>query len=126
MLLQDIANIISQQAGWKDATPNQDNIITFDLQDGLTLNIHSPDGKTNILFSMIRQLPSDSFHANEIIEKTSKYAVGTCKTRKSTISIHNNYIMLHQDITSMEHAYEINAVAKDFLNDVTWWKKQLV
>ncbi len=124
MRLEEVAKQIGNIAGWKNPIKNNDGVITFELNDGLNFNIHSPNGQKIIFFSYLKTLPSDDFTAKGVIEKCAKHSLATAKTSKAVISVNENKFMLHQDVSDLNEL-EIPEQAKDFLNSLAKWKNFL-
>ena len=125
MTIQEIADLISEKAGWSAKRPDDNNTIKFELEGNINVHIHSPNGESVFLYSKIATLSSDNYTQKQELEKYAKLAVATCKNKKSIISCKDNSLVLHQDISQKDRD-SILSYTKDFLNDVAWWKKQVV
>lgn len=121
MLLQEIANKISSHTNWKQKTP-VDNTVTFTLDDGLVLNIYSPEGSTIILHSTITELSGDDYSNKQLMQKAGQLSVATVKTKKTIVAVKDNALILHRTVLQQN---EIIEDTKSFLNDLAWWKKNL-
>ncbi len=124
MLLQDVVSSICKATSWKNQSQKEENTVSFELEDGINLNIYSPDGRTVILYDTIAALPNDQYEAKQIVEKYAKHAVAACKTKETVVSLCDNNLILHYDISLKNGDVEINKSARDFLNDLMWWKKK--
>ncbi len=121
MRLEKVAAEISQKAGWRNPITDVEQIITYELNDGLIFNIHSPDGRKIFFFSYLRSLPQDDYLAKNMVEKCAKHSISTCKKNNVVLSITNDKFMLHQDVSELADV-DISLAAKDFLNNLGKWK----
>ena len=126
MILQEVADSICKATGWKNQIKKDSHTILFELENGLNVNIYSPDGRTLILHSIIAKLPFDEYEAKKLMDKFANHAVSACKAKETIVSFHADQIMLHHDITHKNGDFEINKGAKDFLNDLAWWKQKAI
>lgn len=124
MLLEDVVSSICKVTAWKNQIQKEENTISFELENGLNLNVYSPDGKTVILYDTIIKLPSDEYIATNFVEKYATHAVAACKTKETIVSLNEDTLVLHYDITHKDGDLEINKSVKDFLNDLAWWKNK--
>lgn len=128
--LQKAADSIAAAAGWSPRTPDPDNIVVFRLENGLRLELLCPDGKTLILRGLIRVLP-DASNDNEIsaiVEQVLMLNAALCRKSLAIPALNDRRLELHRTILAGETAPDepdMPAEARAFLNDLTWWRKQI-
>ncbi len=125
-LLQESADAITSAAGWKKASPDAVGVFRFRLEGELDMNLFSPDGRTGILHADLGPLPDGERDADELLRKCASRAVAAARTRRTVFSVEEGRLSLHLLIPLDAAAVEsMPRHAKDFLNDLAWWKKQV-
>lgn len=129
-LLQQAANYITSAAGWAPANSDSNGVYHFLLDDDLEMDFFSPDGRSGIFQSILAKVPKDDPQATELLKTCAQRAVAVCKKRKSVLAIQSDQLCLHQIIkfqgaSPEELARLATQGAKDFLNDLAWWKAEL-
>lgn len=125
-LLQKAANAISKAAGWRATVLDADGVARFILKDGLGMELFSLDGRTAVFRSEIRPLPKDEPAGAELLQKAAQLAVGAMKNRGSIVSLAEQRLLLHVSLNLDSPADNFAETAKQFLNDLAWWRAQLV
>ena len=131
-LLQTAADKIAAVAGWAPRTPGPDNVVTYRLENGLRLELLCPDGETLILRALIRILPeatgSNDTEAGALIEKTLRLQAALCRKSRAIPALNGSRLELHRLVLAGETAADELDIAdetRSFLNDLSWWRKQL-
>ena len=111
-LLQESVNALTAAAGWKKASPGADGVFRFRLEGDLDMEFFSPDGRTGILRADLGPLPDAEQDADE-------------RTRRTVLSVDEGRFSLHLVVPLAEGVASMPGYAKDFLNDLAWWKRQV-
>ena len=125
--LQQIADIITNAAGWKRAEPDSEGVFRFSLEGGLDFSLLTPENRTAVLLADLGPAPeSGSMEGNERLKRLAALAAGTLKKRRSSFAIAGQRLELSRTF-SMQTAseLEISPLVRDFLNDLAWWKAQI-
>jgi len=126
--LQQIADIITRAAGWKQAQPDAEGVFRFALEGELDFSLLSPENRTAVLLSDLGQAPDHaSPQGDEELRRLASLAAASLKKRRSTIAIsEGGRIELQRSFPMMEAGEpHIRTEVRDFLNDLAWWQKQL-
>lgn len=126
--LQQIADIITKAAGWKQAQPDAEGIFRFALEGGLDFSLLSPENRTAVLLGDLGPAPDASTpQGDDDLRRLASLAAATLKKRRSTIAISEGGRIELQRAFAMTAAGEldIRSEVRDFLNDLAWWQKQL-
>ena len=120
--LQQIADIITRAAGWKQAFPGEDGAFHFELEGGLDFSLLSPENRTGIFLAPLGNVPD----SDEDIRRLAALAAGSLKKRRSVFSLGEHGLELHRSFL-LSDASETVIVPelRDFLNDLAWWKHQI-
>lgn len=125
--IQAAVSAIAQAAEWREAVADADGIYHYFLEDGLDLNIQSPDGRTCVFSADLGALSDDNTAMREdALIRVGKLIAATLKTRASILSLHNGRLELHRTVylpTVSEQ--QLIVQAQEFLNDQAWWKQNL-
>ncbi|MBR5882570.1 MAG: type III secretion system chaperone [Mailhella sp.] len=125
--LQQIADIITNAAGWKRAEPDSEGVFRFSLEGGLDFSLLSPDNRTAVLLADLGPAPeAGTMNGNDKLKRLAALAAGTLKKRRSSFAIAGQRLELSRTF-SMQAAseLEISPLVRDFLNDLAWWKAQI-
>ena len=125
--LQQIADIITNAAGWKRAEPDSEGVFRFSLEGGLDFSLLSPDNRTAVLLADLGPAPeAGTMNGNDKLKRLAALAAGTLKKRRSSFAIAGQRLELSRTF-SMQTAseLEISPLVRDFLNDLAWWKAQI-
>ena len=128
MTLQQAADAIAAKAGWKPVSPDAEGQFRFSLEGGLDFTLFSPDGKTAILLAEAAKAPDITQpNAEEELERIAALSAGVLKSRESVLGLSkDNVFELSRTFSLTECSdEEILSAARDFLNDLAWWKRQL-
>lgn len=125
----DVATAVSaieEAAGWRPTAPDADGVWHYFLEDGLDLNVFSPDGRTCVFDADLGSLPDPGPARDEELVRIGRLVAASLKTRASILSVRNGRLSLHRTVrlqTASER--QIVAQAQDFLNDQAWWRRNL-
>ena len=124
--LDSAASAIADAAGWKPPTADDRGGYGFVLQGDLDMRLFSPDGGNTLIFwSSVQTLPVDEYKREELLLAHAQRAVAACKERRSVLALEGDTLILQRVIQGKEIPLEeLPEVAKDFLNDLDWWKRQ--
>ncbi|GAB1409641.1 CesT family type III secretion system chaperone [Desulfovibrionales bacterium] len=127
---QHAANAITNAAGWTTASPDEHGVFHFHLEEGLDMDFFCPDGRMGILRSTLEPLPDADQEAEHLIRRYAQHAVAVCKKRKSILSLESGHVQLHRTfrldtLTKEEISLTVPRMARDFLNDLAWWRTAL-
>ena len=125
--LQQIADIITNAAGWKRAEPDSEGVFRFSLEGGLDFSLLSPDNRSAVLLADLGPAPeAGSMNGNDSLKRLAALAAGTLKKRRSSFAIAGQRLELSRTF-SMKAASEreITLFVRDFINDFACWKSQI-
>ena len=125
--LQQIADIITNAAGWKRAEPDSEGVFRFSLEGGLDFSLLTPETRTAVLLADLGPAPeAGTMNGNDKLKRLAALAAGTLKKRRSSFAIAGQRLELSRTF-SMQTAseLEISPLVRDFLNDLAWWKAQI-
>ena len=115
-LLQESVDALTAAAGWKKASPGADGVFRFRLEGDLDMEFFSPDGRTGILRADLGPLPAAEQDADDLLRKCASRMVAASRSRRFSLHL---VVPLAESVASMP------GYAKDFLNDLAWWKRQV-
>lgn len=124
-LLQKVANAISKAAGWRIAVPDANGVVRFVMNDGLDMELFSLDDRTAVFRSEICQFSPHAPDTAQLLQKAAHMAVGAMRNRGSVLSLADHRLMLHSTVSMDSPDALFSETAKDFLNDLVWWRTQL-
>ncbi len=127
-LLKNTAETIADAAGWKKPEADADGSFPFFLEGDLDFKLLTPDGKTGIFLARLADAPdAGSPQEGAELERIASLAAGVLKNRGSVLSISDqNVLELHRSFPLNDcRGQQLLSTARDFLNDLAWWKKQL-
>lgn len=124
--LQRSADIITQAAGWKNASPDSDGTFRFSLEGGLDFEMFSPENKTGILFAVIKEIQEGGVPlTDDELQRLGALAAGSLKKRCSICSLGKQGIELYKTFPLQETSEQtLITEVQSFLNDLAWWKQQ--
>lgn len=125
--LQQLADIITRAAGWKNAVPDEHGIFRFSLEGDLDFSLLTPENRTAVLLADLGIAPErGSAPEEETLLRLASLAASSLKKRRSSLSLANGRIELHRALPiTLNDEYELRTEVRDFLNDLAWWKKQI-
>lgn len=127
LALQKAVEAVAGAAGWKIATPDENGVYHYLLEEGLDLDMASPDGRTLILSADLGGAPQeDQPGVDEEWKRIGHLAAAVQRKRSSILSRHAGRLELYLAVDLM--ASEPNKIidaCKDFLNDQAWWRANL-
>jgi hypothetical protein len=125
--LQQIADIITNAAGWKRAEPDSEGVFRFSLEGGLDFSLLTPENRTAVLLADLGPAPeSGSMEGNDRLKRLAALAAGTLKKRRSSFAIAGQRLELSRTFPMQAASeLEISPLVRDFLNDLAWWKAQI-
>ncbi len=125
--LFDYVNALAQRAGWSVTAPDGEGIYHFYLEDGIDLDIRSPDGRNCIVSADLGSEPdASSPQAASELQKLGRIAAAGATKRPSVLSLAKGRLELYRrlDLRQVSQDRFIEQV-RDFLNDQMWWKNVL-
>ena len=125
--LQQIADTITQAAGWKQAAADERGVFHFALDGDLDFDLLSPDGRTAFLCADLGAAPlPDTPQGADELRRLSGLAAGALKKRRTIFSISGSDLQVHRSFAIATVSDEqIRLECRDFINDLAWWKKQI-
>lgn len=124
-LLQESVDAVTAAAGWKKASPDAGGVFRFHLEGDLDMELFSPDGRTGILRADLGPLPASEQDADALLRKCASRMVAASRTRRTVLSVDGDRLSLHLVVPLAENVIFMPQHAKDFLNDLAWWKGQV-
>lgn len=127
LALREAVEAVAVEAGWKMAMPDESGIYHYLLEEGLDLDLTSPDGRTLILSADLGGAPQASEPGvDEEWKRIGLLAAAVLKKRASILSSHGGRLELYRtmDLTRAQ-PHEVIVACKDFLNDQAWWRANL-
>ena len=120
------AAALAEAAGWDVPQADAEGIFRFSLEGELEFSLFSPDGRTGILLGSLGQAPDCSTPQGAAeLDRLAALSAGVLKDRLSVLSLSESDLLeLHRSFP-LHPADGIKAHAKDFLNDLAWWKRQV-
>ena len=125
--LQQIADIITNAAGWKRAEPDSEGVFRFSLEGGLDFSLLSPENRTAVLLADLGPAPeAGTMEGNDRLKRLAALAAGTLKKRRSSFAIAGQRLELSRTFP-VQAASERGTplLVGDFINDLAWWKAQI-
>jgi len=125
--LAQAVDSIAQAAGWSHVSADTAGVYRYFLEDGLDLELSSPDGRLCVLSADMGLAPTpDEADSTERLVKIGRLAAGIMKRRASVITVDDSNLQLTRtfDLTTASEQDCIEQ-ASDFLNDEAWWKANL-
>ena len=125
--LQQIADIITNAAGWKRAEPDSEGVFRFSLEGGLDFSLLTPETRTAVLLADLGPAPeAGTMNGNDKLKRLAALAAGTLKKRRSSFAIAGQRLELSRTFPMQTASeLEISPLVRDFLNDLAWWKAQI-
>ena len=125
--LQQIADIITNAAGWKRAEPDSEGVFRFSLEGGLDFSLLSPENRTAVLLADLGPAPeAGTMEGNDRLKRLAALAAGTLKKRRSSFAIAGQRLELSRTFPMQSASErEISLLVRDFLNDLAWWQAQM-
>jgi hypothetical protein len=125
--LQQIADIITNAAGWKRAEPDSEGVFRFSLEGGLDFSLLSPENRTAVLLADLGSAPeSGTMEGGDRLKRLAALAAGSLKKRRSSFAIAGQRLELSRTFPMQSTSErEISLLVRDFLNDLAWWKAQI-
>lgn len=127
LALKEAVEAVAGAAGWKITTPDESGVYHYLLEEGLDLDLASPDGRTLILSADLGGAPQSSEPGvDEEWKRIGRLAAAVLRKRASILSCHAGRLELYRTVI-LTHAepQEIIEACKDFLNDQAWWRANL-
>ena len=123
--LQHVAEALAEAAGWDAPQADAEGVFRFSLDGGLEFSLFSPDGKTGILLGSLGPAPDCStIQGAAELDRLAALSSGVLKDRLSVLALSGtNILELHRSFP-LQPADGVKAHARDFLNDLAWWKRQ--
>ena len=110
-LLQESVDALTAAAGWKKASPGADGVFRFRLE--------------GILRADLGPLPAAEQDADDLLRKCASRMVAASRSRRTVLSVDEGRFSLHLVVPLAESVASMPGYAKDFLNDLAWWKRQV-
>jgi len=124
--LQNIADAITSAAGWKSASPDEDGIFRFSLENGLDFQLLTPEGRTAILLADLGAAPAQGdTQGDEELKRLASVAGASLKKRRSSFAVAGTRLELSRTFPMQTDEQEIRLIVRDFLNDLAWWQAQV-
>ena len=130
MRLIDAARTLAEAAGWSPPAIAADGVCRYALEDGLDLELSSPDGRTLILAADLGEAPvlkeGNEEAARARLERIGLLSAASMRKRASVLSIHEGRLRLTRTL-SLQSAHQgaLLAAAEGFLNDQAFWRDAL-
>ncbi|MGN1149749.1 MAG: CesT family type III secretion system chaperone [Sutterella sp.] len=118
---------VAHTAGWRQALPDENGVYHYFLENGLDLDIRSPDGRTCILSADLGEAPDPNMQdAESELIRIGRLAAGIQRRRSSVLSVNEGRLELFRtvDLNAADER-RLAAEVRDFLNDQAWWRLNL-
>lgn len=125
--LADVVRQLADAAGWKPAPTDSEGVCRYLLEDGLDLEISSPDGRVCVFSADLGGAPDAATlqGAAELVD-IGKAAAAVMRSQASVLSIDDGRLTLYQKFDMNEVSDEaLIRAARTFLNDQAWWRGHL-
>lgn len=122
--LETVVRHVSDVAGWKTMAPDSEGVYRYFFEEGLDLEIRSPNGRLLVLSADLGEMPEKGTPAyEERLREVAKLSAGIVRRRASVVSIYDGRLELYR-VINMNEATDEDYVygVRDFLNDEAWWK----
>ena len=124
--LQNIANAITSAAGWKSASPDENGIFRFSVENGLDFQLLTPEGRTAVLLADLGAAPAQGdTQGDEELKRLASVAAASLKKRRSSFAVAGSRLELSRTFPMLAEEQEIRLIVRDFLNDLAWWQAQM-
>ena len=135
-LLDEKIGSLAEAAGWKTPRRDADGAYRVRLEGGLDAVFFSPDERRCVMRAELTPVPGDAAQRDALLRTVAARQAGVCRQRASIVALEGPgqsllgqaetgsgerliiYRMLDLDVAQENFA----ATARDFLNDVAWWK----
>ncbi|MCF0253395.1 MAG: hypothetical protein HUK26_03565 [Duodenibacillus sp.] len=125
--LSSAVQALAGAAGWHVADPDELGVYHYFLEEGLDMDIQSPDGRLCVMSTDLGDAPSESDpSASQELRRLGTLAAGILRSRGSVLSVQAGRLELFRAF-DLRRASEDDAVREGqaFLNDQAWWRSQL-
>lgn len=114
-------------AGWRVPMPDADGIYHFFFEEGLEMDVFSPDGVWCILTTDLGNAPQlGEYEAEGTLVELGRKAAAVMRSQNSVLSINDGRLelMARVPFSQMTDDVLIETV-RLFLNDQAWWRESL-
>ena len=124
--LAQFVTALAERASWAVSAPDERGVYHFYLEDGIDLDLQSPDGRTCIASADLGEAPEDTPEGETELRRIALISGAALQTRRSRATIAAGRLELFRSFALNEGGdYERIAQVRDFLNDQAWWKEAL-
>jgi hypothetical protein len=125
--LSDFVNALALQAEWTVTDPDAEGVYHFYLEDGIDLDIRTPDGRTCIISADLGNEPENgTVTGDNEIRMLGKASAASAQKRASVLCLAKGRIELYRRIDLQQTGtLKFIEQVRDFLNDQMWWKNVL-
>ena len=126
MSLDAAVEALCRAAGWRDVPLDDEGVRHFLLEDGLDLDVRSPDGRVCILSADLGAGPeADQPDADDQYARIGRMAAAVARAQRSTLSVHEGRLSLWRRVPLDAGEADFCREAREFLNDQAWWRGRL-
>lgn len=126
--LNSAVAVVAGAAGWKLTAPDENGVYHYFLENGLDLDIRSPDGRLCVLSADLGAAPDPARpDAEAEYVRIGRLAAGIQRKRASILSTDESgrlELFRTVDLSTVQEQRLIEEV-RDFLNDQAWWRLNL-
>lgn len=124
-LLQESVDALTAAAGWKKASPGADGVFRFRLEGDLDMEFFRLMGGRASCGPILARFPLRNQDADDLLRKCASRMVAASRSRRTVLSVDEGRFSLHLVVPLAESVASMPGYAKDFLNDLAWWKRQV-
>lgn len=125
--LQHLAETMTAAAGWQSPVPGDDGSYRFSLEGGLDFALLTPENRTGIFLADLGDAPEKgSLAGDEETKRLASVAAASLKKRRSSFAVAGPQLELSRTFSLQGISdRELIEIARDFINDLAWWKAQV-
>lgn len=119
--LVEVAEALSQAAGWTRPAETAESRLVFHLAGGLTWELFLPNERTVIFWTDLGACPEEN--PNGFVRRAAAMSAAAFASRRSVLSLKDGRFRLHRAADMADVSLtELPAICASFLNDCDWWR----
>lgn len=118
---------MAAEAGWRVPMPDADGIYHFFFEEGLEMDVFSPDGVWCILTTDLGGAPTlGDFDAEAALADLGRKAAAVMRSQNSILTINDGRLELMARVPFAQMSDDVLIeTVRLFLNDQAWWRESL-
>lgn len=121
---EDAVKALADEAGWRTPEPDDEGVRRILLDEGLDIELSSPDGRLFIANADLGTAPDADDEEGWL--RLGRLAAGSLRAQASVLSSRSGRLALSCRIDlSCSGPNEVCEAVRRFLNDQAWWREAL-